>query len=69
MGRLHLHLQLRIRCRTSLLQSETLFEGGWYFNLWSPFEVDHHIDRLFSVTLLGNGQSVVSHLQDGELEV
>ena len=69
MGRLHLELHIKIRCRTSLLESETLFEGGWYLNLWTPFEVDHHIDRLFCVTLFGNGQSLVSHSQDGELEV
>ena len=69
MGRLHLHLKLQIRCRTTVNHAETIFEGGFYFNLWSPFEVDHDIDRLFRVTLFGDGRSVVSHSQDGEWEV
>ena len=69
MGRLHLHLKLQILCRTAWDRSETIFEGGFYFNLWTPFEVDTDIDRLFRVTLFGNGQSLVTHSEDGEVEV
>ena len=69
MGYLYLHLRFQICRRTSYLLSETLFDRGWSFYLVTPFEVDHHIDRLLCVVLFANGQSLVTLSQDGELDV
>ena len=69
MGRLYLRLTVEIFCRTAWSQVEKICDGGWFINLWNPFQVDTEVNRTFRITLFGNGQRLITHSSDGELEV
>ena len=69
MGRLHLRLTFEIFCRVGWTRAEKICDGGFHLNLWNPFEADTAVSRTFRITLFGNGQRIVTHSGDGEVEV